>query len=67
MTIKNLSTGKPYDVTKENYEKFFKGKENWEIMVEPKNQVIENTAGANEKDLKDKKDKNSKHKTNKNQ
>ena len=46
ITLKNVSTGKLYPVSKEDYEKLFKGKLNWEIVEEskvPKEQTISNT------------------------
>lgn len=34
MLLKNVSTGKNYEVTKEEYEKHFKGKLNWKVINE---------------------------------
>ena len=45
MVIQNISTKKFYDCTKEEYEKFYKGKLNWKLISDeekPKDQIIEN-------------------------
>lgn len=46
MTVKNVSTGKMYPVTKEEFEKNFKGKLNWRLIdseeIKPE-QIISNT------------------------
>lgn len=34
MLLKNVSTGKNYEVTKEEYEKHFKGRLNWKVINE---------------------------------
>lgn len=46
MTVRNNSTNKNYIVSKEEYERTFKGKENWTLVDEkekPKDQLISNT------------------------
>jgi hypothetical protein len=45
MVIKNLSTGKNYEVTKDEYETHFKGKLNWKVVSEETTieQKIDNT------------------------
>lgn len=69
MTIQNVSTKKYYNCTKEEYEKFYKGKLNWKLISDeekPKDQVIENKTVVN-KDLskKDPQIKNEKSNTKK--
>lgn len=34
MVVQNVSTSKKYDVTKEEFEKHFKGKRNWKVISE---------------------------------
>lgn len=43
--VENKSTGKRYDCTKEQYDKFYKGKLNWKLISDKdqnNDQVIEN-------------------------
>ena len=54
MTIQNISTKKNYNCTKEEYEKFYKGKLNWKLISDeekPKDQVIENKTKPVNQDL----------------